>query len=240
MEESNKLLQARILAKDRHKQKYEQMLLKMEKDQGFEFAEGSISNLKTKFKLSRLQGEDPNILIMKRRVQDINTEIEEMDRRTQQVYNTGKEELINKENFITLLSNKCKKTMLDIMNNTVGEGDEPMLNKFQDIRSLDHESGVYLDVLNDEHEILEENIKKTKDINLHLRVRLDRQILTLNQLKREYLREQEKSEYRDFEIERLRKELGKDDSEYSEEDDMYDDPALLNRKRERKLKHEIE
>lgn len=233
-------MQARILAKDRHKQKYEQMLLKMEKDQGFQFPDGSLSSLKTKLKLSRLQSEDPNILIMKRRVHDLEEEIEEMDSKTNQVHNTGKEELLNKENFIQLLSSKCKKTMLEIANNTVGEGDEPMLDKFQDIRNLDHESGVYLDVLNDEHQILEENLKKTQDINLQLRVRLDRQILTLNQLRRESNKEQEKSEYRDYEIERLRKELGKDDSEYSEEDEMYDDPAILNRKRERKLKHEIE
>lgn len=207
----------------------------MEQDQGFDVG----ANFKLKMKLNRVQNEDPGILILKRRVQDISEEIEACEADIKKIESLGKEKLMSKEARIEELSTYCKRVMVDIHNNMDPAECHDMIDRFQDLRTMNHESGLYIDVLNDEHRVVEENLGRVKETNLLLRVKLDKHILQLNNLKRQILDEEDKKEKRDYEFDRLRRYTGKDGSDLSEEDDMYDDQATIARKRDRKMKKQL-
>ena len=211
------------------------MLQKMEQDQGFDVR----NNLKLKMRLSRIQNEDPNILILKRRVQDMTEELEACEREIKKVASLGKEKIQHKQQRIEDLSLTCKRLIVDLHNNLDMERDGDHIARLQDMRSLDHESGLFIDVLQDEHRAIEENLHQTRDINLTMRIKLDKQKLQINALQRAIITEEEKADKRAFDFDRLRKQLGKDVDDMSEEDDMYDDPVTLSRKRDRKLKKMI-
>lgn len=212
------------------------MLQKMEQDQGFDVG----NNFKLRMKLNRVENEDPNILIHKRQVQSMTEEIEVCEKEISQIEALNKDSLMERENRILELSNYCKKVMVDIHNNMDPVEDVPAIDKLQDIRSLDHESGLYIDVLSDEHKLVEDNLGRVKETNLLLRVRLDKQKLELNALKRRILAEEEKFDKKDYELDKIRKYMGKDGSDISDEDDMYDDHATIARKRDRKMRKQIE
>lgn len=208
------------------------MLQKMEQDQGFDIK----NNLKLKMRLSRIQNEDPSILILKRRVQDMLEEVEACEKEIKKIEGLGKERIQSKEERIDELSKKCKRLIIDVHNNIDLERDGDHLTRLQDMRNLDHESGLYIDVLQDEHKAVTESLRITKDTNLTLRIKLDKNKLALNALKRAIIEEEEKADKKDFDFDRLKKQLGKDGSDMSEEDEMYDDHTTIARKRERKMK----
>lgn len=211
------------------------MLQKMEQDQGFDVG----NNFKLRMKLNRVENEDPNILIHKRQVQSMTEEIEACEMEIKRIEALNKDSLMVKENKILEISNYCKRVMVDIHNNMDPVQDVPAIDRLQDMRSLDHESGLYIDVLSDEHKLVEDNLGRVKETNLLLRVKLDKQKLQLNALKREILAEEEKMDKRDYEHDKLRRYMGKDGSDLSDEDDMYDDQATIARKRDRKIKKQI-
>lgn len=207
----------------------------MEQDQGFDVG----NNFKLRMKLNRVENEDPNILIHKRQVQSMTEEIEACEMEIKRIEALNKDSLMVKENKILEISNYCKRVMVDIHNNMDPVQDVPAIDRLQDMRSLDHESGLYIDVLSDEHKLVEDNLGRVKETNLLLRVKLDKQKLQLNALKREILAEEEKMDKRDYEHDKLRRYMGKDGSDLSDEDDMYDDQATIARKRDRKIKKQI-
>lgn len=211
------------------------MLQKMEQDQGFDVG----NNFKLRMKLNRVENEDPNILIHKRQVQSMTEEIEACEMEIKRIEALNKDSLMVKENKILEIRNYCKRVMIDIHNNMDPVQDVPAIDRLQDMRSLDHESGLYIDVLSDEHKLVEDNLGRVKETNLLLRVKLDKQKLQLNALKREILAEEEKMDKRDYEHDKLRRYMGKDGSDLSDEDDMYDDQATIARKRDRKIKKQI-
>jgi len=231
----SKQLQAKILAKERLKSKYLSMLQKMEREQGYDIGE----NFRLKMKLNRVVNEDPNTLILKRRIQDMSEEIEDLELQMKKIEQIGKEKLLDREKKIVQLTNKCKKAIVDIHNNMDIDEDEDRLKKQKNIRELDHQGGLFLDVMNDEHEIIVENLEKTKEANLVMRVKLDKQKLQISNLRRNIVKAQEAQAKHEADIAAMKKKLGKDDDDYSEEEDIYDDPAVIARKRDRKLKGQI-
>lgn len=203
----------------------------MEQDQGFDVR----NNFKLKMRLSRIQNEDPTILILKRRVQDMADEVEACEREIKKIESLGKEKVQAKERRIEDLAAACKMMIIDIHNNLDMDRDGDRLDQMQDLRNLEHESGLYIEVLQDENKAVADNLRLAKDANLTMRIKLDKQKLTLNAIRRSILAEEEKIERKDFDYDKLKRQLGKDASEMSDEDEMYDDNLTIARKRERKL-----
>ena len=189
-------------------------------------------------KISRAQPNDPTALILKRGIGDLEESLKALSQRIAGIDSITKEKLLEREEQITHLTTRCKKYSVDILNNQDFLEDDTKGKNAREVRRLEHESGLLLDVLNDEHESIVEHLKKTKDTNTLLRVKLDRQRIRLNQLRRELVGEQEKLDAREAEAERLKRELGKDED--SSEEDEYDDPNILAKKRGRKFKKQTE
>lgn len=211
---------------------------KIDKQEGREID----ADLKQIMKISRVHPNDPNILIHKRRIQEYQDEIKDYENRLKYIDNITKETILDKEEIVSKLTTRCKKIYVDVINNMDMQTDATVGKSLKELKQMDHESGLYLDVLNDEHESIVESIKKVKEENVMMRVNLDRQRIQLNQMKRECEKNKGRKEDREIEVERLKKLLGRDDDEddATEDDDVYDDPLVLARRREKKLKKHIQ
>lgn len=220
--------------KQRNIQKYELILQKIEKAEGYDID----ADLKQKMKISRVQPNDPTALMLKRNIAASEDKLKVLGQKITTIDLINKDKLLEREDLINQLTTKCKKFAVDILNNSEFPQEETEGKNAREIRRLEHESGLLLDVLNDEHESIIENLKKSRDTNTLQRVKLDKQRIRLNQIRRENAADIEKLESKEAEIEHLKRELGKEED--SSEEDEYDDPTILSKKRGRKFKKQIE
>lgn len=165
-----------------------------------------------------------------------------MNTRLKKIENINKDELIEHERRIVEAEKRVKSLALEIENRQFQREEEG-----EDIDFMNHhiikkiyefdETG---ENLKEEFKRLEANLELAVDRNIELKLKIDQKIKKILNKKSRILKTESLLNNKVLEYEYLKNELGINEEELSEDEDIFDDPYYASRKREKKMKKEIE
>ena len=179
------------------------------------------------------------MLIVKRKIETLKEKISDMNQKMKEVKSINKDRLLQNERNLLTLEKKIKRLTLEITNKQIErqdyEIDLPRAHLMQKFYEMDD----IAENLKQEYLKLEANLELAQDRNIELKLHTDRKIEQILNKKSKIVRRQKLMVNKLLEYEYLKNELGINQEEISDDEDVMDEPFYASKKREKKMKKEI-
>lgn len=176
---------------------------------------------------------------MKNKIERLRGRLDDVKLQIKKISNINKDKLIMNERRLVTAEKRVKKLTLDITNKMVEREDMNFELPRQKMIQKIYEFDEICENLKEEYLRLETNLELAQDRNIELKLKIDKKIQKILNKKSRILRVESVLNGKLLEYEYLKNELGINEEELSEDEDIFDDPYYASRKREKKMRKEI-